>query len=460
MSLFSKRSWLLVAALFVGGATSALAQPGRSPVAPEIFAPGHWTPFAPVDTDPDFRWFAEPDLSEYGSDRPDANEGFFFQYDRLIWAFTRPKKTDVGSEEAERVVFFPGDPQVIVYNNDVDTTFVDTDFVWGNRFELGYMVDDHGWLASTYHAHTAYHLFQENIVNMAFNDPLGLTFGWMDLNGDFFDDDLNANNIFGRPIDKDGDGVGENVDVPPITGIPTVLGPTDFDDRTFHPVQFETFQVQNKTESHGVELMKLWRLPRMHYGGVWEWMIGARYMNMTDEFEIDASAPTSGILADFELDSRINNYAVGPQIGARWARTRGRWTMSTEGRFTAGVNFQQARVSGHFATNDPNDFRIEQAVPGVPTRVEASLPNLDPYVFTDSRQDTTFAPIGELRVETQFRLTRAVSLRMGYNGIVADGMGRASRRVDYTLPKIGVREDRKNEAFIVNGFNFGFEVNR
>ena len=49
---------------------------------------------------------------------------------------------------------------------------------------------------------------------------------------------------------------------------------------------------------------------------------------------------------------------------------------------------------------------------------------------------------------------------MGYNGIVAGGMGRASRRVDYTLPNIGVLDKHKNEAFIVNGFNFGFELNR
>jgi hypothetical protein len=43
---------------------------------------------------------------------------------------------------------------------------------------------------------------------------------------------------------------------------------------------------------------------------------------------------------------------------------------------------------------------------------------------------------------------------------VAGGIGRASRRVDWTLPNIGVLDAHKNEAFIVNGFNFGFEINR
>ncbi len=473
MSLFPTRSWVLVTALLLGCASSALAQPGQSPVAPEIFAPGHWTPFAPVNYEPEYRWFAEPDLSEYGCDRPESNEGYFFQYDRLIWAFTRPKKTDIGSEAAERVEFFPGQPQVVVYSNDVDTSFAETEWVWGNRFELGYMVDDHGWLFSAYHAHTQDRVFTagipaapnggNNLVNMVFRDPLGLTLGWVDLNGDFYDDDLNNNNVYGRPINKFNDAGGpENIDLPPINGIPdnNVAGATDFDDRILLPVQFETFVVQNMTTTYGVELMKLWRLPRMHYGGVWEWMLGLRYMNMTDQFNIDATAPISGILADFQLRSRINNFAVGPQVGARWARTRGRWTVSTEGRFTAAVNFQQARVNGFFATNDPNDFRTEQAVPAVPTRIEASLANLDPYTYTDSKQDETFSPIGELRFETQFELTRYISLRMGYNGIVAGGKGRASRRVDYTLPKIGVLDAHKNEAFIVNGFNIGFELNR
>ena len=32
--------------------------------------------------------------------------------------------------------------------------------------------------------------------------------------------------------------------------------------------------------------MKLWRLQRLHYGGVWEWMLGARYFNMRDQFDL------------------------------------------------------------------------------------------------------------------------------------------------------------------------------
>ena len=43
----------------------------------------------------------------------------------------------------------------------------------------------------------------------------------------------------------------------------------------------------------------------------------------------------------------------------RWSKQTGRWTVSSEGRFTAGVNFQQACVQGHYGTKDPNDWRFE-----------------------------------------------------------------------------------------------------
>jgi hypothetical protein len=441
MSLFTSRSWLLVAALLFGSTTGALAQPGQSPVAPEVFAPGHWTPFAPVNHEPDWRWFAPADLSEYGCDRPESNEGFFFQYDRLIWAFTRPKVTDVGNEAAERILILPTNSalppngNVIFYINDADTKFIETEWVWGNRFDLGYVVDDHGWLFSGSHAHTQDRLLAANDAQVVFNDPFGATFGFVDLNGDGFDDDLNGNNIYGRPLPN-------NVDTPPITGIPDAPGPTDFDDRTDAPVIFDTLDVSNKTTMFSLELMKIWRLPRMHYGGVWEWLAGVRYVNMTDQFDV---LGTGGLFDIMTVNSRVNNHIVGPQIGARWARTRGRWTVSTEGRFIAGVNFQQACVQGSYATN----FAATPA-----------LPNLTPRWFDETVMDSEFAPTGELRFETQFQLTRYVSLRMGYNGLVAGGMGRASRRVDWTLPHIGVLDAHKNEAFIVNGFNFGFEINR
>ncbi len=459
MSFTRMKSWLLLTAIALLGGTRAEAQ--------------HWTPFGPIDWQSDYNWFAPPDLSQYGNG-PSANEGMFFQYDRLIWAVNGPKGTPIGSPAAERTVFLPTDPALpfngdtIVYQNDVSNCFAETEFVWGNRYELGYVVDDQGWLFSIFHIHTQDKQYANRDVQVAFNDPLGVTFGWVDLNGDFYDDDLNGNNIYGRPLDGNGDGTIENVDIPPLFGFPTngVFGPTDFNDRTFTPVYFSTINAQNRTTMAGSELMKIWRQAPGHNGGVFEWMLGVRYMNMTDRFNVSAVAPRAQIdvfrphvIDELMLSSRINNHLVGPQFGVRWFNIRGRWRFTTEGRFMAAANFQQARVNGQYFSAAPTQFRSRAgAVAAVP--VPGTLTNLYSTAFKDNTTEETFAPTGELRVDVSYQFTKSVAFRMGYTGMIAGGVGRASRRVDYTLPNLSVLDGNKAESLIVNGFNFGFEINR
>jgi Putative beta barrel porin-7 (BBP7) len=485
MSILSPRVWLQVAAMLLAGASGLLA--ADNPVSTRAYNPGHFTPFGPVPEfhDMEYQWFEEPDLSEYGCDRPDLKEGFFFSYDRLIWAFQSPKKIDIGDEANERVYSLPFDDTLqrnqfyIVFQNDIDTKFIETDWVWGNRFELGYIVDDTGWLASTFHAHTHHKRFSGGFAQMVFNDPFFQTFGFVDVTGDNYDDDLNNNNVYGRPINGNlsVNGTIENFDPGGVFGFPVdgLVAPIDYGDRIYTPVIFASLTAENHTTAWSVELMKLWRLPRLHYGGVWEWMLGARYFNMRDQFDllgtndptinpnVDPSFGTvnGGILDEFLLNAEITNNAVGPQIGARWSKQTGRWIVSTEGRFTAAVNFEQACVQGHYATKDPTDWRFaftQQPVVRFP--IPAADPNMVPHSFTNSRSDETFAPIGELRLNAHYQLTKVFALKMGYTGIVAGGMGRATRRIDYTLPDITIRDDRKSEAFITNGFDFGFEMNR
>ncbi len=382
MSILSPRVWLQVAALLLAGGTGLLA--ADNPVSTRAFDPGHFTPFAPVPEfhDMEYQWFEEPDLSEYGCDRPDFKEGFFFSYDRLIWAFQSPKKIDIGDEANERVYSLPFDDTqardqfYIILQNDVDTKFIETDWVWGNRFELGYMVDDTGWMVSTFHAHTQDKRYSDGFAQIVFNDPFHQTFGFVDITGDNYDDDLNSNNVYGRPINGNfsANGTIENFDPGGLLGFPFdgVVAPIDYGDRIFTPVIFGSLTLENKTTAWSVELMKLWRLQRLHYGGAWEWMMGARYFNMRDQFDllgtndpdinpnVDPSFGTvnGGIIDQFRLNAEIDNHAVGPQLGARWSKQTGRWIVSSEGRFTAAVNFQQACVQGHYATKDPNRLAL------------------------------------------------------------------------------------------------------
>src|SRR6202043_1755894 len=85
-------------------------------------------PFGPVEPGniDDMQLFAPADLSEYG-DFPRPNVGPWFQYDRIYWSTHQPKA------------------QTFPVNNE----YMDAAFQWGNRFEIGYMLDDDtGWMTS------------------------------------------------------------------------------------------------------------------------------------------------------------------------------------------------------------------------------------------------------------------------------------------------------------------------
>lgn len=86
--------------------------------------PGLHTPFIdPREFDPDFQWFAPPELGGYGS-CPKPNTGFYFTYDRTHFNVTRP-------ESAPRPF--------------------DGDATWGNRISMGFMTeDDHGWMCELF----------------------------------------------------------------------------------------------------------------------------------------------------------------------------------------------------------------------------------------------------------------------------------------------------------------------
>ena len=127
---------------------------------------GDHHPFHPVDLS-DYhngRPFEAADLSEYGTG-PKANEGFFFTYERCYWAFSGPDKAVIGDEASAGIlsntvfVADPGDgvniPGVSLgtldfFNfNTLTNNFINTEWVWGNRYELGYVKDNDGWLLST-----------------------------------------------------------------------------------------------------------------------------------------------------------------------------------------------------------------------------------------------------------------------------------------------------------------------
>ena len=206
MSILSPRVWLQVAALLLAGGTGLLA--ADNPVSNRAIDPGHFTPFGPVPEfhDMEYQWFEEPDLSEYGCDRPAMNEGFFFNYDRLIWAFQSPKKIDIGDEANERVYSLPfdrhADPRSVLYRsfqNDVDTEVHRVRLGLGQPIRVRLHRGRHGLDGQHVpRPHSPQAVHPTASLQMVFNDPFLQTFGFVDQNGDNYDDDLNSNNVFGR----------------------------------------------------------------------------------------------------------------------------------------------------------------------------------------------------------------------------------------------------------------------
>jgi hypothetical protein len=104
-------SWLAAVVAVFGFAATASAEFGPLFIEPDYF-------------DPDLQFFAPADIDYFG-DPAEATTGWFFTYDRMYVAVSRP---DNGPRPW-----------------DLDQT-------WGNRFDIGYMTEENGgWLFSTTH---------------------------------------------------------------------------------------------------------------------------------------------------------------------------------------------------------------------------------------------------------------------------------------------------------------------
>ena len=432
----------------------AMANARYSNAAPAQHAP--LSPFNPVGFRHDTQPFAPADLSDYGNGLK-PNIGYFFSYERLYWSLSKPSTADIGSSTAEG--FFNEQGLSVFEQNSFDTDFLKSTATWGNRYEGGYMdTNDYGWLVSVIH-----HLSQNQQcvlpgAQVLFDDPSGFLLGFLDANFDDIDDDVNGNNVFGR----DGEDLGTPNDnpppefIPPPDGIIDVDAPTDFDDLvTFLPT-FRVLFASQHTELNSVELMRMYRAPRLHNGGVLELYYGVRWMKIDDRFNLFGQG---GVLDEFMSETKVENSMVGPQIGVRYGHQRGRWTFSTEGRFTAAANFQSVHQKTLFATNaavtgeDPMDGETMTPARNFPL-------NLRPLASKVTASDEEFAPIGEFRIQTSYQLTRSMGLKVGYTAMMVDGISRASNRIAYRLPEMGLLNSGTRQDMFINGLSLGFEINR
>lgn len=157
------------------------------------------------------------------------------------------------------------------------------------------------------------------------------------------------------------------------------------------------------TRFNNVELNKVFRLKPFHNGSVMELFIGARYVNFEDStFSQNVIFnPITGITTVIDNADNSQNNLIGGELGARWYKRKGRWTLSADGRAYAAPNFQQQNgVTQIFLFVDPTADPISYE-----------------RILRGSGSNDSFVPAGELRVEAEYDVTRDLSLNAGFNFI-------------------------------------------
>jgi hypothetical protein len=220
----------------------------------------------------------------------------------------------------------------------------------------------------------------------------------------------------------------------------------DFDDLHIFNIRFDQMFVRNTTETTGVELMRTHELdntylPVKERRNRFSIGYGARFFRLRDDFYWEGRGD---VLGRTYVGTNAENQLVGPQIRAKWTHQRGRFGFDLDGRFLAAYNIgdiSQTSAVGEWL--NPGGIN--------------SLINAQPTFSQYGRQENTFSPMAEMRVEASYQITSAFALKLGYTAMFVDNITRASQVVDYRLPDMGLLEGGHQDIFI-NGADFGIEA--
>ncbi|MCH8921672.1 MAG: BBP7 family outer membrane beta-barrel protein [Planctomycetes bacterium] len=318
MAILRKTIWLVSLAIVLVGATQAAAQ--------------KYQPFGPLEYHHDLAPFSPFDGEPFGND-PKLHEGFFANYDRLYWVPSAPSVRGIGAT-GQTQTFNNAGGMAEVFSNSADTGYLRNLGGWGNRWELGYIDGNEGWLISVFAAHSRIEELDDNLTSVIFTDPGG-------------------------------------------PGGALLLA----------PVIFDTLTATQQSKLKNWELMKILRLKKLHNGSNVEVFYGVRYLELQDNFGV---AAVGGDFGDSDWANEVRNNIIGPQAGVRWLQRRGDWRFDIEGRFSPAFNFQKATLSSDLAqdsaagggvinfspTQTSQTITIEQFSPLVEFRAETN------YQFT------------------------------------------------------------------------------
>lgn len=147
-------------------------------------------------------------------------------------------------------------------------------------------------------------------------------------------------------------------------------------------------------------------------------------------------------------ESYTTNNMVGPEFAILMESQKGRWTFTSQLKFTPAFNWQNSLFRGaNFPESLGADYirstfqtantSSNQGFSDTPVTV--SGPPLFLQLYGVGQSNTTnsaehefvFSPIGEWRFSTQFRVSQAISLNLGYTGMWMAGITRASSNTGY-----------------------------
>jgi hypothetical protein len=356
--------------------------------------------------------FEHADCSTMGGDIQ-PNDGFFFQFDGLYWAVLPPRVTPVGFPDLVKEVFVgPGPNDSKPQTNSVDTSDIRTQWSQGYRFEFGRVEDRNGWMCTVFQIRDQEQDFLIPSMDMAIQDS----------------------------------SVGPS-SIPWLAGPTTPGGPP----REL-PITFLNVEMNHSISNWGVELNYLHRFLTCHDGGTFEMFLGARYFYFEDDFSIATGAATAG-LGDSNWQNYAENNLIGPQLGVRWFKKQGRWMLSTEGRFMAGLNCQNIHQNVDFGPHlTPSVANVNQPL------------LLGPTNATYDGFAREWSPLIELRLEARYQITRYLSFHAGWTGLWADGIARGDATINYSIDQFGhafgIDLTRNREQILENGLTMGFDFNR
>ena len=384
----------------------------------------HYQPFIePGYFGHDLQFFAPAsDIDTYGGD-PVLRTGWFGSYNRMYIGMSRPRDTTFLSEIG---------PQPILRTFPEHTHLMD--MTWGNRWDLGYMIDDvdhdHGWLVAFMHIDgpNVGNVLRQERLNRVNEDDEGL-------------------------VIEDGVIVVDDIVVPPTDR--NTMGPPDrwrFYDLT---------DSLNVAKLNSIELNKIFRMPPLHGGGTLEPFFGVRYIGFRDDFlrqdymvyDEDGFSPLLPPLGpssvpvpyeDAEIEDLISHYylfqnrIIAGQLGMRWARRVSRWNLSSELRAFGGQNYQHLNRTSRVV-------RTYYDGQGTGSEVEAII---ESKTIEGWHGDATVVGT-DIRALAAYEVRRDIRLEVGvqFMGFFT-GIGR------------GPFIEQNSQAVTMLGTTFGFTVNR